>query len=182
MKQVLARYGRGIAGAAFCIAALCLAAVLYHGIDRKVKNADGLAGKWVGRVIWNDASGKPYQETLRTALFFLPGGVVGTVISFPTGAIGGAGHYVLKDGHLSVRCTSLSVNGRSLPMSTWAHEPWFHDTANYTVSSDGTHLTLTPDAEPTPAPCWPLLVSPKPIVLSRIAEPEPIPAAPAPRE
>ena len=87
MKRFVAWYWLA---AACCVAALCLA-VLYSRAPRKVKSADMLAGKWVGRVVWNDASGRPYRQTLRTALFFLPGDVIGTVITFPTGAIGGGG-------------------------------------------------------------------------------------------
>lgn len=164
------------------MAALCLAA-FYGGFERKVKTTNGLGGKWVGMVVWNDASGRPYQQKMRTALFFLPGGVVGTVITFPTGAIGGAGRYTLMDSRLTVRCTSLSVNGRPLPLSTFSHDSWYHATGVYAVTSDGENLTLTPTtAGPTPAPCWPLLVSPQPIVLSRIDRVEPAPAVPAPRE
>ena len=181
VTQFFARYGRTALGVAFCAAALCLAA-FYGGFDRKVKSADTLAGKWVGRIAWNDASGRPYRQTMRTALFFLPHNVVGTVITFPTGAIGGAGRYTLQDSHLIVHCTSLSINGRPLPIATFAHNPWFHETAAYTVAYDGANLTLTPAAGPTPAPCWPLLVTPKPLVLSRIAPPEETGATSAPRE
>ena len=181
VKRFFARYGRSAFGVTLCALVLCLAS-FYVGFAHKVKSADRLAGKWVGKVVWNDASGRPYRQTMRTALFFLPGGVIGTVITFPTGAIGGAGRYTLKDSHLVVRCTSLSVNGRPMPMTTFSHAPWFHDTAAYTVTYDGPDLTLTPASGPTPAPCWPLLVSPKPLVLSRIAQPEETGTAPAPRE
>jgi hypothetical protein len=181
VTQFISRYGRVAIGVAICAVLLGIAA-FYGDFSHKVKSADTLAGKWVGKVVWNDASGRPYRETMRTALFFLPGGVVGTVITFPTGAIGGAGRYTLKDSHLTVHCTSLSVNGRPMPMTTFSHSPWFHDTAAYTVAYDGANLTLTPAAEPTPAPCWPLLVSPKPLVLSRIAPPEEATTLSKPRE
>ena len=179
VTQFFARYKYAAIGIFCGAAALCLAAFC-GGFDRKAKSADTLAGKWVARIAWNDASGRPYQQTMRTALFFLPNNVVGTVITFPTGAIGGAGRYTLQGSHLTVHCASLSVNGRPLPMATFAHNPWFHDTAAYTVAYDGANLILTPAAAPSPAPCWPLLVSPKPLVFSRIAPPDE--AAPPPRE
>ena len=181
MTQFFARYGRAFLGAAVCAGALGLAAFC-GGFDHKAASADTLAGKWVGRIAWNDASGRPYRQTMRTALFFLPHGVVGTVISFPTGAIGGAGRYTLEGSHLVVHCFSLSINGRPLPITTFSHAPWFHETAAYTVAYGGPSLTLTPAAGPAPAPCWPLLVSPKPLVFSRIEPPAPASAASAPRE
>ncbi len=120
---------------------------------------------------------------MRTAVFFLPHNVAGTVITFPTGAFGGAGKYTLQGSRLTVRCTSLSVNGRPVPLSTFSHAPWYHDTARYTVRYDKGNLVLTPARPgPTPAVCWPLLASPKPLVFSRRAAPEDAPAAPAPRE
>ncbi len=163
-------------------AVLCL--TLGGGCSHKAANEDTLGGKWVGKIIWNDASGRPYQQTMRTALFFLPRNRAGIVITFPTGAIGGAGSYTLEGSRLIVRCESLSVNGRSLPPGTFVEAPWYRSTASYTVSYHNGNLVLTPAAPgPTPAPCWPLLVSPKPLVLSRMEPPqEDVPAAPPPRE
>ena len=171
-------------GRALCAAVVLLlvAAVLYKGIDRPVRSADALSGKWVGPVTYNDASGRQFSRTMRTALFFLPGNTIGTVLTFPTGAIGGAGKYSLRDSHLTVHCTSLSINGHAVPMATFAHDPWFSDTAVYTVTFDGTHLTLTPASGPTPAPCYPLLSSAKPIVLSRIETSVPVTPDAAPKE
>lgn len=137
-----------------------------------------LDGKWVGTVVWNDASGRPYQQRFKTALFFLPHNVCGIVITFPTGAIGGKGSFSRQGNHVAVTCASLSINGRPLPLETFSHAPWYHATAAYTVSYDSEHLTLTPDKEPAPAPCWPLLVSPNPIKLGRVAPPD-APEAPA---
>ena len=154
------------------------------GCHHSVQNVDTLGGKWVGRIVWNDASGRPYRQTMRTALFFLPHDRAGIVITFPTGAIGGAGDYTLQGSHLTVRCASLSVNGRPVPLSTFSSAPWYHSTASYTVSYDAGRLVLTPAAPgPTPAPFWPLLVSPRPLVLSRREPPQDdTPAVPAPRE
>ncbi len=182
MKQFLARHGRAAAAVSFFILALCVA-VFYAGFIRKTASADTLGGKWVGTIVWNDASKRPYQEKMRTALFFLPHNAAGIVITFPTGAIGGAGNYTLQGSRLTVRCTSLSVNGRPVPLSTFSHAAWYHDTAVYTVAYDKGNLVLTPAMPgPTPAPCWPLLVSPKPLVFSRREPPQETPAAPAPRE
>ena len=141
-----------------------------------------LDGKWVGTVVWNDASGRPYQQKLKTALFFLPHGVCGVVITFPTGAIGGKGTYTRQGSRVAVTCGSLSINGRPLPLDTFSHQSWYRATAGYTVAYDSEHLTLTPDKEPTPVPCWPLLVSPAPIKLSRTAPPDEPAAATAPGE
>ena len=163
--------------AALCLLLLVFAYLLYAAY-RPVPPPATIGGKWVGVVTWNDASGRPYQQSFKTALFFLPNSVCGIVITFPTGAIGGAGTYALHGKRLTVTCKRLSVNGRSLPLVTFSHETWYRATATYTVTCDAEHLTLTPDKAPTPAPCWPLLVSPAPIRLSRIAPPD-VPAAPA---
>ena len=183
MKQFLVRQKWAVAGIAACILALCLA-VLLGGFRRKTESTDTLGGKWVGTIVWNDASGRPYRQAMRTAVFFLPHQVAGTVITFPTGAIGGAGNYALQGSRLTVRCTSLSVNGRPVPLSTFSHAPWYHSTAVYIVRYDQGNLILTPAAPgPTPAVCWPLLVSLRPLVLSRREPPqEEAPAAPAPKE
>ena len=168
MKLLWARQGRAIAGAAFCAAALLVAA-LTGGFDRRVKSADLLSGKWSGDIAWNSASGRDYSRTMHTALFFLPGGVAGIVITFPTGAIGGTGTYTLKNGRLTIHCTGLNLDGHPVPMTPYARAPWFHDTVTYSVHGDGTTLTLTPVAYgPTAAPCYPLLVSSTPLVLSRV--------------
>jgi len=182
VKFFRARHGRAVAGAAFCVAALLVAA-LTGGFDRRVKSADLLAGKWSGDTAWNSASGRDYSRTMHTALFFLPGGVAGTVITFPTGAIGGAGTYTFNEDRLTIHCTSLNLDGHSVPMTPYARAPWFHDTVTYTVASDGTNLTLTPvPAGPTAAPCYPLLTSPKPLVFSRVEKAVETEAAPAPKE
>lgn len=169
-------------GAALLIGAalwVTLAAHPNHKVD-----ADTLAGKWVGTVTWNDASGRPYEQKMQMALFFLPKGVTGTVLSFPTGAFGGVGRFTLHGSRLSVQCRSLSINGRPLPVSTFSKMPWYHDAAVYDAACDGATLTLmpVPATGPTPAPNWPLFVSPKPIVLSRVAPPPDTAPVPAPRE
>ncbi len=177
MKKLLTRQEDA---AAVC-AALCL--MLAGGCSHPAPALDTLGGKWVGTIVWNDASGRPYQQKMRTALFFLPHNIAGIVITFPTGAIGGAGEYTLQGSRLTVRCASLSVNGRPLPLSTFSHAPWYHGAAVYIVSYHEGNLILTPAVPgPTPAPCWPLLVSPKPLVLSRIEPPEDAPATSAPGE
>ena len=133
--------------------------------------------------MWNDASGRPYTEKMRTALFFLPHGVAGIVLTFPTGAVGGAGTYSLSGSRLSVRCDHLSINGRPLPLDQFSSASWYRGTADYTVRYDDGNLVLTAAATgPTPAPCWPLLVSPHPLVFSRREPPEDPSPAPAPRE
>jgi len=179
--QPLARYKYALLVAAVCLFALGLAAI-YRLNDHTLRSADALDGKWSANVLWNEASGRPYARTMHTALFFLPDGRFGTVITFPTGAIGGAGRYRLRGSRLTIRCTSLSINGHDVPLSTFAHAPWFHDTAVYTAAMDGADLTLTPAAPPTPAPGYPLLTSPKPLIFSRVEAPAPESAEPAPRE
>ena len=182
LKPYLARRGRALAGVAFCVAALLVAAAT-GGFDRRVKSADVLVGKWSGDIAWNSASGRTYNKTMHTALFFLPGGVAGTVITFPTGAIGGAGTYTLKNGRLTIHCTGMNLDGHSVPLTPYAASPWFHDTVTYTVHGDGTNLTLTPVAYgPTSAPCYPLLASSTPLVLSRVERSEETEAAPVPKE
>ncbi len=182
LKPFLARYGRAVAGVTFC-AAVLLAAALVGGFDKRVKNVDMLAGKWSGDIAWNAASGRDYSRTIHTALFFLPGGVAGTVFTFPTGAIGGAGTYTLKNGLLTVRCEGINLDGHSVPMAPYASAPWFHKTVAYTAHCDGDTLTLTPVSPSTAAaPCYPLLASPKPLVLSRVEHHTETEAAPAPKE
>ena len=182
VKFFLARHGRAIAGAGFCVAALLVAA-LTGGFDRRVKSADLLAGKWSGDLVWHSASGRDYSRTMHTALFFLPGGVAGTVITFPTGAIGGAGTYTFKDGRLTLHCTEINLDGHSVPMTPYARTPWFRDTATYTVRCDGTSLTLTPVVYgPTSAPCYPLLTTTQPLVLSRVEQAAETEAPPTPKE
>lgn len=180
VKVPLAR--RHYPALASALGALLLAfAYLLYAASRPA-SPKTIDGKWVGTVTWNDASGRPYRQSFKTALFFLPNNVVGIVITFPTGAIGGAGTYTLRGKRLTITCKKLSVNGRPLPLTTFSHESWYHATAVYTVACDSEHLTLTPDKAPTPAPCWPLLVSPTPIKLSRIAPPETPADTAAPRE
>ena len=180
-KRFFARYKYGLLAAPLGVLALGLAA-LYRASDHSVRSADALGGKWSANVAWNAASARPYNRTLHTALFFLPDGRVGTVLTFPTGAVGGAGRYRLFGSKLIVHCQSLSINGHDVPLTTFAHAPWFHPTAVYTAAMDGPNLTLTPSAAPTPAPCYPLLSSPKPLVFSHVEAPAPESAGPAPRE
>lgn len=182
VKRLWVRQGRALAGAAFCVAAL-LAAALAGGFDRRVKSVDLLSGKWSGDITWSSASGRDYRQTMHTALFFLPAGVAGTVMTFPTGAVGGAGTYTLKNGRLTIHCTSLNLDGHSVPMTPYAQAPWFHDTVTYAVHGDGTNLTLTPVAYgPTAAPCYPLLTSSTPLVLSRVEKSVEQDPGPAPKE
>ena len=178
----LTRYKYPALAAALCLLLLLFAYWLYAAYRPAPPPPATIGGKWVGVVTWNDASGRPYRQSFKTALFFLPNNVCGIVITFPTGAIGGAGTYTLRGKRLTVTGKRLSVNGRLLPLATFSHEAWYHAAAIYTITCDAEHLTLTPDNAPTPAPCWPLLVSPTPITLSRIAPPE-VPAdTAAPRE
>ncbi len=182
LKPYLVRHGRALTGVVFCVAAL-LAAALAGGFDRRVKSADVLGGKWSADIAWTSASGRAYNKTMHTALFFLPGGVAGTVITFPTGAIGGAGTYTLKNGRLTIRCTGLNLDGHSVPMTPYAKSPWFHDTVTYTVHGTGDSLMLSPVAYgPTSAPCYPLLASSSPLVFSRVERSDVPEDAPAPKE
>lgn len=121
---------------------------------------------------------------MRAALFFLPHNAAGIVLTFPTGAVGGTGTYTLNGSRLSVRCNSLSINGRPLPIEAFSHAAWYRGTADYTVRYDQGNLVLASAAPgATPAPCWPPLVSLKPLVFSRIEPPEdPAAPPPAPRE
>ncbi len=162
---ILTRYKYLALAAVLCV--LTLGLLLFFHAKHKTEAPATLDGKWVGTVLWNDASGRPYRQNLKTALFFLPHGVCGIVIMFPTGAVGGKGTYTRQGSRVSVHCDSLSINGRPLPITTFSRELWYHATATYTVAYDSEHLTLTPDKGPTPAPCWPPLVSPKPIRLGR---------------
>ena len=183
VRFFFARHGRAIAGAAFCVAALLVAA-LSGGFDRQVRSADVLTGRWTGNVVWNDASGREYNRTMHTSLFFEPDGTVGTTLTLPSGALGGSGTYVLKNGRLTIHCTGLTINGRPLPATLFAHEVWFHETAIYTVTSDGGNLMLASPipGQPTAAPCYPLLLSNRPLVLSRVEREAPAVAEPAPKE
>ena len=135
---MLKRRAAWTACAAFCLVG--------SGCHSSTQNVNTLSGKWAGEITWNDASGRPYRQTMRTALFFLPHNVVGIVITFPTGAIGGAGKYTLKGSRLTVRCASLSVNGRPVPLSTFSHAPWYHSAASYTVRYDNGNLVLATTA------------------------------------
>ena len=173
MKLFIAKHGRALIGVLLGVLALTIT-VLFGGFDTRVRSADVLSGKWSGKVVWNDASGIAFTRTLRTSLYFQPNGVVGTVMNFPSGAIAGSGTYILKDSRLTVRCVSLSVNGTPLPMSLVSGKPWFHPVAVYNLSFDGKNLTLAPVSAHAPglsAPAYPLLVTVKPIVLSRAEEP-----------
>lgn len=181
LRYFFARQGRAITGVALCLVVLATAA--FYGSVRHRRSEDPLSGKWSADIPWRSASGRDYAQTMHTALFFLPGGVFGTVLTFPGGAVGGTGTYRANGGRLTVRCTGMSVVGHAVPLSLFADKPWFRDTASYRVAYDGSHLTLTPaDPGPTPAPGYPLLVSPKPLVLSRVEQPAAPPPAPAPKE
>ena len=188
VKYFFARYGRVFVGVAFCVLSL-LVAGLSGGFDRRVRSADVLTGKWTGNVVWNDASGREYNRAMHVAVYFEPDGTVGTVLTLPSGTLGGSGTYLLKDGHLTVHCTGLMINGGVLPETAFSKEAWFHDTAVYVVSSDGTsdprtNLTLAnPVADrPTAAPAYPLLLSDRPLVLSRVEKSAPAVVEPAPKE
>ena len=183
MKLFCARQGRAIAGAAFCVAAL-LVAFFCGRIDRPVRSADVLTGKWTGNVTWNDASGRSYSHAMHTSLFFEPNGTASIILTLPSGNLGGDGRYFLKDGHLTVHCTGLTINGRLLPKTLFDRAPWFRDTATYTVTFDGTNLALAnPIAgQPTAAPGYPLFTAGKPIVLSRVETSVPAISEPAPKE
>ncbi len=179
----LARHGRAIVGAAFCALAL-LVAILSSGLDRPVRSADVLSGKWTGNILWSDASGLQYSRTMHTSLYFEPDGTVGTILTLPSGNLGGNGTYTFKDGCLTIHCTDLTINGHPLPMTLFDREPWFHETAAYNVTFNGTNLTLTNliAKQPTEAPGYPLLNSGKPIVLSRVEKSPPAITEPAPKE
>ncbi len=182
LRYFFARQGRAITGIALCLVLLTTAA-FYSGMSRRHQGGDPLSGKWSADVPWRSASGRDYGQTMHTALFFLPDGVFGTVLTFPSGAVGGSGTYVRKGDRLLIRCTGMSVVGHRVPLSLFAGQPWFHDTSTYRVAYDGERLTLTPaDPGPTPAPGYPLLVSPRPQVQSRVEQPVETPAAPAPKE
>ena len=182
LRYFFARQGRAITGVALCLVLLTTAA-FYSGMNRRHQGANPLSGKWSADIPWRSASGRDYGQTMHTALFFLPDGVFGTVLTFPSGAVGGSGTYAVKGGRLTIRCTGMSVVGHAVPLSLFAGKPWFHDTTSYAVAYDGEYQTLTPAAPgPTPAPGYPLLVSPKPLVLSRVEQPAETPAAPAPKE
>jgi hypothetical protein len=181
-----ARPSRAIVGVALCAVALLIAALcggFNRTSDRRVQGADVLSGKWSSDLAWNSASGRVYSHTMHTAFFFLPGGVAGTVMTFPAGAIGGVGTYTLKDSHLTLHCTGMSVSGHPIPMALFANKPWFHETVTYSAAFDGKNLTLSPTAYgPAAAPCYPLLVTSKPLVVSRVEKPVEQNAEPAPKE
>lgn len=184
MKLFFAKHGRAIAGALLCALAVIIT-VLFSGFDRRVQSADVLSGKWTGNIVWSDASGAAFTRTLHTSLYFQPNGMVGTVLTFPSGAIAGSGTYTLKNSRLTVHCVGLSVNGNPLPLSVVANKPWFHAEATYNLSFDGKNLTLaspSPHARMLCAPAYPLLITGKSIVLSRAEEPLEVKTDAAPKE
>ena len=187
MKLFFAKYGRTIGGTLLCVLAVILT-VVFGGFNRPVQSADVLSGKWTGNVEWASASGRDFSRTMHTALIFQPDHTVWTVFTLPSGALGGTGTYTLKDGHLTIHSTGLSINSHPLPQTLFAHQPWFHDTATYAVTFDGTNLTLAqPPAHAgarasVSAPAYPLLVSGKPLVFSRVEEPIEEKPDPAPKE
>ena len=186
MKVFFDRYGRAIVGATLCVG-VCLGTIFLGGFNRPVQGAEALSGKWTGNIAWASASGREYNRTLHTALIFQPDHTLWTVLSLPSGAIGGTGTYALKDGHLTIHCTSMNINSRALPQKMFANQPWYHATATYSATFDGSNLTLVGlpahagGSSRVSAPAYPLLVTGKPIVLSRVESPD-IRDQPAPKE
>lgn len=163
-------------------AATVLTLGLYAGGLYRARRAETVRGKWTGDVVWDAADGGDFRRPMRTALFFLPRGRFGTVLTFPTGALGGSGTYTLRGDRLSVRCLALSLNGHPIPTALFSSRPWYRATADYVVTFSGGRLTLTPVAPgPVSAPGYPLLSTGRPFTLGR-AESAPAPAAPPPRE
>ena len=171
------RRSRWIVGAVgtVLLALVVAAGVLYHN-----RTPPTLMGKWTGDVVWDSATGGDYRQPMRTALFFFPKGRFGTVLTFPTGAVGGSGTYALHGDRLSVDCRMLTINGHGVPLALFASQPWYHATAKYVVTFPGSRLELTPVAPgPVSAPGCPLLATRKSFTLGRaetaaaVAAPEP---------
>ncbi len=140
-----------------------------------------LAGKWTGDVVWNSATGGDYRQPMQTVLFFLPQGRFGTVLTFPTGAVGGSGTYSLHGDRLTVQCLALNLDGHDIPTALFASRPWYHATARYIVSFPGNQLELTPVAPgPVSAPSYPLLTTTVPLTFGRAESAVAPVAAPAP--
>lgn len=174
-------------GRVWGIAAAGCAAVLVLAVGmsawRYLRPAPTLAGKWVSDIVWDSATGGDYRQPMRTALFFLPKGRFGTVLTFPTGALGGSGTYTLHGDRLSVDCHALTLNGHAVPMVLFASRPLYHATANYVVTFPGSRLKLTPVAPgPVSAPGYPLLTTTKPLLLGRAESAAAVAAPEPPRE
>lgn len=141
-----------------------------------------LAGKWTGDIVWDSATGSEYRQPMRTALFFFPQGHFGTVLTFPTGEVGGSGTYTLRGDRLTVQCLALNLNGHDIPTALFASRPWYQATSQYVVTFPGSHLTLTPVAPgPVSAPGYPLLTTTKPLTFDRTESAAAV-VAPPPRE
>lgn len=141
-----------------------------------------LAGKWTGDIVWDSATGSEYRQPMRTALFFFPQGHFGTVLTFPTGEVGGSGTYTLRGDRLTVQCLALNLNGHDIPTALFASRPWYQVTARYVVTFPNSRLVLTPvDPGPVSAPGYPLLTTTKPLTFGRVESAAAV-VAPPPRE
>lgn len=182
----LAPLSRGGWWAAVAGGAVLLALAVSGGVwytHRASRPTPTLAGKWTGDLIWDSATGGDYKQPMRTALFFYPQGHFGTVLTFPTGAVGGSGTYALRGDRLTVQCRALNLNGHDVPTTLFASSPWYQSTARYVVTFPGGHLLLTPVAPaPVSAPGYPLLTTSKPLPFGRAESAAAIDAAPPPRE
>lgn len=159
---------RGRWGIAAAGSAVLLALVVSVGIWYAHRPPPTLAGKWTGDVVWDSATGSEYRQPMRTALFFLPQGRFGTVLTFPTGAVGGSGTYALHGDRLSVDCHAMTINGHPVPRALFASQPWYHATSHYVVTFPGSQLLLTPVAPgPVSAPAYPLLTTTKSLTFGR---------------
>jgi len=163
--------------------AVLLALAVSIGVWYAHRPPPTLLGKWTGDLVWDSATGGDYKQPMRTALFFYPQGRFGTVLTFPTGAVGGSGTYTLRGDKLTVQCRALNLDGHDVPTALFASRPWYHATAHYVVTFPGSQLTLTPAAPgPVPAPGYPLLTTTKPLTFGRAEAAAPVAAAPPPRE
>ncbi len=179
----LAPVSRGRWGIAAAGSAVLLALIVSVGIWYAHRTPPTLAGKWTGDVVWDSATGGDYRQPMRTALFFLPQGRFGTVLTFPTGALGGSGTYTLHGDRLTVQCRALSLNGHNISTALFSSRPWYHATANYVVTFPGSRLELTPVAPgPVSAPGYPLLVTRKSFTLGRAESAAAVAAPEPPRE
>ena len=174
------RRSRWIVGAGGTV---LLALIVSMGVWQYTRPAPTLMGKWTGDVVWDSATGGDYRQPMRTALFFFPKGRFGTVLTFPTGAVGGSGTYALHGDRLSVDCRMLTINGHSVPLALFASQPWYHATAKYVVTFPGSRLELTPVAPGSvSAPGCPLLATRKSFTLGRAEAAAAVEAPTPPRE